>query len=1469
MHLTVRGMFVIFFIYLCRYSHIFLMAAFASSIVLAAAVPNYTTYQARILKPDNSFLEEASVNFTFTILNPAANCVLHVETFSNIDMTDSAGNVSFVLGTGVQSYISAGHANMIDIFDNNQAAPLACQGGGTYSPANNDSRKIVMAFQISGFGWQVLPAMAINSVPYANYANKSSTAVSATFATSATSALSLNGYTETDFATSAGLVDCTGDDVLTYTATGFACVPQTGASGTALSINVTAPISNTGTTSSPILSIAMANSTNNGYLSSTDWITFNNKLSATSAAITTVLGAQALTVSSTITLLGDVTGPTTSNTVVTVGGKSAAQISTSVDDTLAASSTAAASTIAKRDGFGNIQFNNIGSNIISANGFNLFNGSNSISFLSPVLASSYTLTFPVSSGSAGQVLTTNGFGVLSWSDPNAGSVLSVTGTAGEVSVTGSASSPVVGLADNGVTSGTYTKLTVDSKGRVSSGTSLAAADIPNLDTSKLTTGTLPFSRGGTGLNVSGTANQILGMNATQTALEYKTVSAGANVLITNNAGELVISAAVPSGSVTSVSATAPLVSTGGATPTLSISQATSATDGYLSFVDWNLFNNKLTTLDLGSVSATGTLAIARLPSLAGDISSVSGSNNMTVNYVGGLSSATIATAIIQTTSSSSLNVSNTIVKRDASGNFAASQGIFENSVVIKDGVIGGAIGIYAPTGFTGYNLTLPSTSGTVGQVLTANGAGVLSWSNPAAPVSASQWTTSGTSIFYNTGNVGIGVSSPTNKLDISGGLSAQFGLFGETSNPSYLEGTNSVTIFSETQSYLRVIGTRSSASQMYGELSFINAETGLQKNAAISAINGSSNPENAASLLFSTRDGGVLLERMRIDQFGRVGMGTANPGATLDVSGTLKFAGSTTPVSGGVLTSDASGIATWRLPASVSASQWTTSGTNIFYNTGNVGVGVSSPQASMHVISAGLNDSGVIRAQSTVYPSIVVHNGTNGWGWGMDTVNSGEFKLGYGTTVAGSTSFMTVTTGGNVGIGTSVPTSTLQVSGTLRFAGATTPVSGGVLTSDASGIATWRLPASGGSSSFSSLTSATTTNTIDNANFTQIWNWSSLTTENALSISASAITTGSLLNLTTSSTSFNSTNGLLYVGNTAAPSSGVVARIQSNSGANSGLTVLANGNVGIATANPTSRLHVVGSTNAVYGLGNRGVYGESGCGGGGPGVCTGIYGQAGNGSSFSSGVYANSPYTGGVHTNYGLYATAAGSISYGVYGVNTGSGIGGFFSSTSGYALLTGSGSVGVGTSSPAARLDVSGTLRFAGSTTPVSGGVLTSDADGFATWRLPATASGTSQWTTSGTSLFFSDGNVGIGTTSPSETLHVSGTIKAQGQIIGSSYSTTSNNIDWDNANSISTSYDCASSINFNNIRDGGNYTLVVTGVGTTQCIFNEVTTGDDAATVSYRYVPANAARVASSHTMYSLMRVGNIVYVSWITGF
>lgn len=82
----------------------------------------------------------------------------------------------------------------------------------------------------------------------------------------------------------------------------------------------------------------------------------------------------------------------------------------------------------------------------------------------------------------------------------------------------------------------------------------------------------------------------------------------------NGVNWLVLGGGGGSGTVTDVTATEPLSSSGGDTPDISISKADNTTDGYLSSTDWNTFNDKQDALgytpeniaDKSSNTALGT-----------------------------------------------------------------------------------------------------------------------------------------------------------------------------------------------------------------------------------------------------------------------------------------------------------------------------------------------------------------------------------------------------------------------------------------------------------------------------------------------------------------------------------------------------------------------------------------------------------------------------------------------------------------------------------------------------------------------------------------------------------------------------------------------------------------------------------------------------------------------------------------------
>lgn len=162
-------------------------------------------------------------------------------------------------------------------------------------------------------------------------------------------------------------------------------------------------------------------------------------------------------------------------------------------------------------------------------------------------------------------------------------VASVSGTA-PITITGGASNPVVGHADSGVTSGTYTKVAVNSKGHVTSGTTLSESDIPNLDASKITTGILPSDRGGTSFGTYATGDLLVGSGTTLgklpigTSNQVLTVSGGAIVWSTNTAATVLNSVLTTTVSTTlTLSNDMVFVTPGTTTVTITLPSATSGT----------------------------------------------------------------------------------------------------------------------------------------------------------------------------------------------------------------------------------------------------------------------------------------------------------------------------------------------------------------------------------------------------------------------------------------------------------------------------------------------------------------------------------------------------------------------------------------------------------------------------------------------------------------------------------------------------------------------------------------------------------------------------------------------------------------------------------------------------------------------------------------------------------------------------
>ncbi len=257
--------------------------------------------------------------------------------------------------------------------------------------------------------------------------------------------------------------------------------------------------------------------------------------------------------------------------------------------------------------------------------------------------------------------------------------------------------------------------------------------------------------------------------------------------------------------------------------------------------------------------------------------------------------------------------------------------------------------------------------------------------------------------------------------------------------------------------------------------------------ARISFVTGSNSSNRAERLkIGSTGDITMNTNQLFVQKStGNVGIGTSTPGSKLHVAGQVKITGGT-PGAGKVLTSDASGLATWSsnglLPSGTSGQTLRNNGTawvasNAMVNTGSaVGIGEANPQGALHVSQpfnfagvthggAGLNDLTVdnsgYTADSTTYyviriqnsgptPNIIEVSSDSGKTFGAPIAIANPIVLANGVTASfaatGGHTFgdtwtwkvsvsyydMLLAKDGKVGIGNTAPENTLDVKGTSR-----------------------------------------------------------------------------------------------------------------------------------------------------------------------------------------------------------------------------------------------------------------------------------------------------------------------------------------------------------------------------------------------------------------------------------------------------
>ena len=498
------------------------------------------------------------------------------------------------------------------------------------------------------------------------------------------------------------------------------------------------------------------------------------------------------------------------------------------------------------------------------------------------------------------------------------------------------------------------------------------------------------------------------------------------------------------------------------------------------------------------------------------------------------------------------------------------------------------------------------------------------------------------------------------------------------------------------------------------------------------------NLSSAASALYATTNGtglaGEFIGKIKIND------GTAGANKVLtsvDAAGTAQWQSLPVNLTG---TGTATQVAFWNGATSLS------SNSNLYWDNTNfrLGIGTSSPSYPLHVTTGGTTDAMMVVNTYTASRAATfsISNAGNGSA-AVYATTSGSGSAGYFNATSTANALMGYTTG-------------TRRAGDFMIANTANTYPAVDVTTNGNNSKALNVSHTGASNNatdygvYSNATGGGTTTTNVGGYFSAsgaTYNYAGIFDQGNVGIGTTTpsyplhVTSPSAANIFAANIENTNANGWgLSIRNTNTDNTKFALAAYNNTNIRYDFVVTNAGNVGIGITAPSAKLHVALTTTALA-TAQKIDYTTTSTDG--AGVNAGLHVNANaNGTVAQHGVYSQTiSGSTGTAVAIGAYATGNSGSKRGldVGAMGSGTNIGLFVDASGGatnYAAIFNSGDVGIGTTTPGAKLEVAGQVKITGGS-PAIGAVLTSsDAAGLAVWQLPpgftnmATFSVTTTWT-------------------------------------------------------------------------------------------------------------------------------------------